>query len=212
MIAGMVNLRRLPALLLCCALAPPLAAQEVAPGLPPEPPVLPDVDIGEAAPEDQESGLDALYRRLAEAEDESEGASLTSRIARLWSDSGSDSFDLLLRRGREAMEAEEYDKAVSHLTALTTLAPDFAEGWSARATAYYLDDEYWAAVADIQRTLALDPRHFGALTGLGVILERIGDEAGALAAQREALSVNPHLESARDAIDRLAPKVDGRKI
>ena len=67
-------------------------------------------------------------------------------------------------------------------------------------------------MADIQRTLAIEPRHFGALSGLGVILERTGDEQGALEAYRGALAVNPHLEAARDAVERLLPKVDGRDI
>jgi Flp pilus assembly protein TadD len=120
--------------------------------------------------------------------------------------------DLLLARGREALEGEEYEKALDHFTALVDLDPDFAEGWNARATAWYLKDEYWRAVADIQRAIELEPRHFGALSGLGVILERIGDTEGALRAYRAAIDLNPHLETAQKAVERLAPKVDGRDI
>jgi tetratricopeptide (TPR) repeat protein len=166
-------------------------------------------------PEQPELGRSERLEQLLEAlaKPEADDASLLQRrIAELWSESGSDSMDLLLSRGREAIEAEEYDKAVVHFTALVELAPDFAEGWNARATAYFLQNEYWRSVADIQRTLALEPRHFGALVGLGAILEATGDEAGALTAYRAALALNPHLERAETAVDRLVPKVDGKDI
>jgi tetratricopeptide (TPR) repeat protein len=118
----------------------------------------------------------------------------------------------MLYRGREAIDSEEYDKALEHLNALVALAPDFAEGWNARATVNFLRDEYWDAVADIQRALALEPRHYGALMGLSSMLERTGDESGALAAMREAMKINPHMEGAKETVDRLAPLVDGREI
>jgi tetratricopeptide (TPR) repeat protein len=172
-------------------------------------------EAGDHHPEEREltrsERIEQLFDALAQP-DASDASVLQRRIAELWSDSGSDSMDLLLSRGRKAMEAEDYRKAVDHFTALVELAPDFAEGWNARATAHYLMDEYWRSVADIQRTLALEPRHFGALAGLAAILERTGDESGALAAWRAALAVNPHLDRAESAVDRLAPKVDGRDI
>ncbi|MFN3614220.1 MAG: hypothetical protein ACK4WC_06645 [Rubrimonas sp.] len=155
--------------------------------------------------------LDRLFDELAD-ENLTNPRRVQARIGEIWSHSGSASMDLLLTRGREATEAEEYEKAVDHLTALTRLAPEFAEGWNARATAHYLNDEYWFAMADIQRALTIEPRHFGALLGLGVILERTGDERGALVALRAALAINPHLVEARQAVERLAPKVDGRDI
>ncbi len=157
------------------------------------------------------AALDALFATLAEENAPNPGQ-IQRRIAEIWSVSGSDSMDFLLSRGRAALEAEEYDKAVAHLSALITLAPDFAEAWNARATAHFLQDEFWLSVADIQQALMLEPRHFGALTGLGVILERIGEDAGALRVQREALRLNPHLDGAREAVERLAPGVDGRDI
>jgi tetratricopeptide (TPR) repeat protein len=165
-------------------------------------------EAAEATPEER---LEALFAALADPE--AEDASLVQRrINEIWSASGSESMDFLLSRGREAMEAEQYDKAIDHLTALTRLAPDFAEGWNMRATAHFLADEYWWAVADIQQTLMLEPRHFGALAGLGSILERIDDDRGALIAWREALRLNPHLDAATEAVRRLETEVDGRDV
>lgn len=165
----------------------------------------------DVAVEDRAARLDALFAEL-QAADPAEAQRTAHGIQRLWSQSGSDSMDFLLSRGREALEAEDYDKAVEHFTALTALAPDFAEGWNMRATAHFLDDELWFAMADIQRALALEPRHFGALSGMAAILSRIGEEGAALEAARAALDVNPHLEQAREMVDTLAPKVDGRGI
>jgi len=164
-----------------------------------------------AAPQAEPPEIERLFRQLSDA-DPTTSARLERRIAQLWSRSGSDSMDYLLRRGREAMEDEAYDRAIDHFTALVELAPDFAEGWNGRATAHFLADEYWRSVADIQRALALEPRHFGALTGLISIFERVGDEAGALKAARAALEVHPNLRPAQDAVERLGPKVDGRGI
>jgi tetratricopeptide (TPR) repeat protein len=192
-----------------------------APADPPaQPPALPPdlraaLDGAPEAPERTRASraekLDALLAQLAD-EKAADPRALQREIAELWAESGSDAMDLLLYRGREAIDAETYDKALEHLSALVELAPDFAEGWNARATVNFLRDEYWDAVADIQRALALEPRHFGALMGLASMLERTGDEKGALTAMREALRVNPHLEGGKEMVDRLAPGVDGRDI
>ncbi|SEA94189.1 hypothetical protein [Rubrimonas cliftonensis] len=166
---------------------------------------------GEPGPQTIEERLDALFTQLRDSEGP-KAAGAAHGIQNLWSQSGSDSMDFLLGRGREALDAEDYDKAVEHFTALVTLDPDFAEGWNMRATAYFLNDELWLSMADIQRTLALEPRHFGALSGMAAIFSRIGAEDAALAAARAALAVNPHLEQARELEKTLAPKVDGRDI
>lgn len=163
----------------------------------------PDPDLSRE--ERIELALEAL-----QSEDEAERARAESRLSDLWSDSGSDSMNLLLKRGRDAMEREAFDAALEHFTDLVNLAPEFAEGWNARATVHYRLDKYGAALADLSEALALEARHFSALAGLGVILEAVGDEAGAVAAFRQALTIHPHLDGPQEAVDRLAPKVDGR--
>ncbi|WP_038651282.1 tetratricopeptide repeat protein [Roseicyclus elongatus] len=129
-----------------------------------------------------------------------------------WSRSGSATADYLLRVGRAALEAEDFDVAYNHLTALTDHAPEFAEGWNTRATLFFEMGRYGPAIADIQRTLALEPRHFGALTGLGFMLEEMGDTENALAALRAAHAIHPHHPEIESAIDRVERQLDGRAL
>lgn len=120
-----------------------------------------------------------------------------------WSQSGSPTADMLLTRGREAMDAGDLGLAIEHLTALVDHAPDFAEAYNARATAYYRAGLYGPALADIETTLALNPQHFGAMMGLALILEEIGKPADALSAYRAVAAIHPHRPSIKDAVGRL---------
>lgn len=129
-----------------------------------------------------------------------------------WSKSGSAAMDLLLQRGRDAIREGDYKAAVEHLTALTDHAPDFAEGWNARATALFHANQYGPALDDLARTLALNPNHFGALAGLGSILRETGNKPAALRAFKAALAIHPHLEQVRQAADRLEKELSGQAI
>lgn len=155
--------------------------------------------------------LDGLFDRLAEAENP-DWPQIQNQIWAAWGQSGSASMDLLLQRASGAMQDKDYETALTHLDDLVRLAPEFAEGWNRRATIYFLQGNYGASVADIQRTLSLEPRHFGALSGLGIILDRLGDKEGALRAYRRAEEIHPNMEGAKEAIDRLSPDVDGREL
>jgi len=155
--------------------------------------------------------LDGWLEQLSNPETE-DWERVEERVIDAWSRSGSVAMDLLLQRGQEAMDNEDYEAAIEHFTALTDHAPDFAEAWNMRATAFFLIDEYGLSIEDIGRTLALNPRHFGALSGLGVILEEIGDSKNALVAYRSAFEINPHRENLVEAISRLENDVDGTPI
>jgi tetratricopeptide (TPR) repeat protein len=120
--------------------------------------------------------------------------------------------DLLLKRGRDAIDAGDLPAAIEHLTALTDHAPDFAEGWNSRATAYFMAGEFGPSVADIEHTLALNPHHFGALAGLGQIFEAMERPQMALRAYQAALAVNPHMDGIKDAVDRLTRAQQGTDL
>lgn len=138
--------------------------------------------------------LDGLFDRLKTA-DEGEAARIEREIQIEWAKSGSPAEDLLLQRGRDAITIGDYAAAIEHFTAIIDHDPDFAEAWNARATAYYMAGEFGPAVADIAKVLTLNPRHFGALSGLAAILEETGKTDKALEAYKAALAIHPDRKS-----------------
>ncbi len=157
------------------------------------------------------AGLERYFEELADPDYEG-WARAESDIRRAWSRSGSPGMDLLLKRGQDALDEGDYDAAIEHLTALTDHAPDFAEGWNARATAYFAAGLYGPSMADIARVLTLEPRHWGALAGLGMILDEMGREDEALDAFRASFALNPHQQDVKDAIARLETTLAGTAI
>ena len=155
--------------------------------------------------------LDDLFGRLKEA-DAGAARRIEREIWNEWSKSGSPAMDLLLQRGRDAMAAGKTGEAIEHLTALVDHDPDFAEGWNARATAYYNAGMFGPSVADIAETLTRNPRHFGALAGLGAILEELGNKTRALEVYRAALAIHPHLQGVSEAVKRLEKDVAGTDL
>jgi tetratricopeptide (TPR) repeat protein len=103
-------------------------------------------------------------------------------------------------------------EAIGHFTALIDHAPDFAEGYNARATAYFQSGDLGPSVSDIARTLTLNPRHFGALAGLGAIFEQLNEPAQALEVYKSALAINPHMSDIRDAVTRLETFLGGQEL
>lgn len=146
--------------------------------------------------------VENLLEELKEAP-ESDAPRLERELSLLWDRSGSASMDLLLERGRDAMNEENYREAIEHFTALTDHAPDFAEGWHARATAYYRLDLYGPALDDLQRALALNPQNFDAIFGLGVMFQEFGDLTRAVEAFERVLALHPNHENAKSAMDHL---------
>ncbi|MEM9147821.1 MAG: hypothetical protein AAGC57_16680 [Pseudomonadota bacterium] len=176
------------------------------------PPVPEELPTPEALDLDAEAqSLDALFAALATAGDK-EWQPLQQQIMAHWSRSRSPSMTLLLGRATRAMEAEDYEEALQFLNDLVRLEPGFSEAWNRRATVHFLRKDYGRSVADIQRTLALEPRHFGALAGLGFILDRLDRDEDAYRVFQRALEIHPHLEGAREAVERLAPDVEGRPL
>jgi tetratricopeptide (TPR) repeat protein len=186
----------------------PALGQEPGPGALGEELGPPDGESSEAA---RQAHLDSLFETLADAENE-HWERTQAQIYAVWNRSGSASMDLLAERADKAVAEQDYDTALIHLNDLTRLAPGFPEGWNKRATVYFLRDEYGRSLADISRVLALEPRHFGAYSGLGIILDRLGDKKGALEAYRRAVAINPHLPGAEEGIRKLTREVEGERL
>ena len=164
------------------------------------------------APPQKPATLESLFERLAAAKDETEARGVAQLIERRWSRSGSDTADLLMSRAAEAIQAKEHALAVELLDRVLSLKPDWPEAWNKRALAFYLLDDPVSSIADINRTLSLEPRHFGAWAGLGHIYMAGGDKRRALDSYRRALAIHPHLDKMQELIERLTPEIDGRDI
>lgn len=159
----------------------------------------------------QTAALDDLFAKLLMA-DEQASQRIEQDIWREWSKSGSPAMDLLLQRGRDAMAAGDTDAAIEHLTALIDHAPDFAEGWNARATAYFQAGELGPSISDIGHVLTLNPKHFGALAGLGMIFEQLEKPEKALEVYKAALAIHPHLAGVLESVKRLDAAAAGQEL
>lgn len=155
--------------------------------------------------------LDSLFAAL-KVSDEGDYKAIENQIMAVLARSDSASMTFLLARASRAMEAAEFDKALGFLDDLVRLEPDFAEAWNRRATVYFHLEQYGRSMADIQRALALEPRHFVAMAGMAIILDRLERPKAALEVFRRVLELHPHMEGAREAVERLAPDVDGREL
>ncbi|MBR1171164.1 MULTISPECIES: tetratricopeptide repeat protein [Bradyrhizobium] len=190
-------------------LAPVALAQQVEPPgkqkkLPEAPSKLPKVD--------RSKNLDFLFGALKAAPDEASAKHVEARIWAIWLQTPSDTAALLMSRAKTAVDAKKIDVAIKLLDSVIKLRPDYIEAWNRRATLYYMQNDYGRSLADIQQVLIREPRHFGALAGLGMIMQEVGDERRALEAYRKALAVNPHLEKIPDQVKALTEKVEGRDI
>ena len=156
--------------------------------------------------------LDTLFQRLQSTQNEEEAQRLEVAIRRSWARSGRAGVDALTAHAIEAMHAGQYVQALAALDKVVESAPQFAEGWNLRATVHYLRDEYGPAVSDIGHVLSLEPRHFGALAGLGRIMLEMEDKKSALWAFEQALAINPHLPEVRDEVEQLQVELAGFPI
>jgi tetratricopeptide (TPR) repeat protein len=165
---------------------------------------------GATAPTRADPELDNLFAQLEQSEDATSAASFEQQIWQHWAESGSPTVNILLERAAAAESAGDADLAGRFLDQASDLAPDYAEPWNRRANLAYRAEDYPGAIAAIQETLKREPRHFGALTGLGLIYEELGQQRAALEAFRAALAIHPHYETALQGVRRLEPRVDGR--
>lgn len=156
--------------------------------------------------------LDFLFGALKAAPDVQSAKAVEGRIWALWTISPSDTASLLMSRVRRAVETKNLDLAVKLLDSIVVLRPDYIEAWNRRATIHYMRKDFTRSLADIRQTLAREPRHFGALAGLGLIMQELGEDKRALDVYRKAIEVNPHMPRIPDLIKSLTEKVEGRDI
>jgi tetratricopeptide (TPR) repeat protein len=143
--------------------------------------------------------LTTALERLYAARDPRDVARLDRMIWRMWSSAGTRDAVRCFIRALQALARNDLEEAITALDAAVAADFAFAEAWNRRAVAWFLKGDADKSVADIERVLVLEPRHYGALSGLGQILLQEGETAGALAAFEAALAINPHLPEIREA-------------
>lgn len=156
--------------------------------------------------------LKPLFDILKTTENPVEAKVAEHQIWQLWMSSDDDTVTLLMMQGVGAMSEQDLDAALRIFTEMVEIAPDFAEGWNKRATVLYMIGAYPESIADIDRTLALEPRHFGALSGLGLCNAELEREEAALDAFERALAINPHMDGARANAEMMRQRIEGKAI
>lgn len=158
-----------------------------------------------------EAALAALFDQLAHAAPDTQPG-LEEQIRQEWGKTGSPAIDLLLQRGREAIETGEIDAAIEHLTAAIDHAPDVARGYTMRAVAYSAAELVGPALDDLRQALVLEPRDFDAMALFGGILEQLDRPQDALETYRRILEINPMSPQAAEAVQRLELQLEGQTL
>lgn len=154
--------------------------------------------------------LDRLFERLHDAKTQEEAEGVARLIQRRWARSGSDTADLLMTRAQKALQDKQTEIAIELLDRIISLQPDWAEAWNQRANALYIVGDPIRSMIDIGEALKREPRHYGAMMGLGMILRQQGDDKAAMVAFRKALTIYPQFDAVKKAVDSLKSDVDGR--
>jgi tetratricopeptide (TPR) repeat protein len=154
--------------------------------------------------------LEPLFIELRGVADAAAAAPIEAQIWQIWIEAGDAETDALMKSGMSAMARGDHEAALASFDALIDRSPRFAEAWNKRATIHFVLGQFERSVADIQQTLLLEPRHFGALAGLGLIYDALEQPAAALRSFEAALQINPHLQGARDRAAALRQAVRGR--
>ncbi len=156
--------------------------------------------------------LDRLFSRLKRERNEKAAERIAGQIWQEWNNSGSASIDLLMQWSQKAMDEQKFDVALDFLDQVVTLKPAYAEGWNRRATVHFMMQSPGKSMSDIDRTLQLEPRHFGALAGLAQIMKNTGRRELALDAYQRVLSIYPMMRSAQKAVSTLSEELAGESI
>jgi tetratricopeptide (TPR) repeat protein len=144
--------------------------------------------------------LNQVFGQLHAAPNLADAQSAEAEIRLIWSRDNSDEAVEALAKASLALQIGDLEASGKMLDALVQAHPEFMEAWNRRATLYYVRGRFAESLADIEKVLALEPRHFGALSGKGAILRAQGKNAEAMAAMKEALAIDPYIQGLKDAI------------
>ncbi|MBZ9889522.1 hypothetical protein LB559_16470 [Mesorhizobium sp. BR1-1-3] len=160
----------------------------------------------------KQARLDQLFSDLKRERNEKAAERIAGNIWSEWSQSGSASIDLMMQWSQKAVEGQKFDVALDFLDQVVTLQPTYAEGWNRRATVHFMMKNYGKSMSDIDHTLQLEPRHFGALSGLAQIMALTGHKQSALEAWQKVLAIYPMMRSAQDQVGTISEELAGEGI
>jgi tetratricopeptide (TPR) repeat protein len=187
-----------------------LTAGAVSPAVAAEPTAIASENpSADATPENR---LDKLLGELKRERNEKAAERIAARIWEEWGHSGSASIDLMMTWSKTAMDGQKFDVALDFLDQVVTMEPSYAEGWNRRATVHFMMQNYSKSMADINHTLQLEPRHFGALSGMGQIMKNTGHNELALQAWQRVLDIYPMMRSAQNEVATLSEELAGEGI
>jgi tetratricopeptide (TPR) repeat protein len=161
---------------------------------------------GPAAADQNDARLAPLFEKLGETDTVAAAQAIELQIWQIWTEAKDGATDTLMQLGLGALQSGNLAGALELFDAVTVQKPDFAEGWNKRATVLYMLGAYERSAEDVEKALALEPRHFGALSGLGLINMDLDRPDAALDAFERALKLHPHLQGVKQRIDMLKKK------
>ena len=167
---------------------------------------------GAAHADQNDPRLNDLFAQLKSATGYLKARTIEQQIWQIWLQSDNTEVTQLMGDGVEAMNSEDYKTAIADFTKITQLAPAFAEGWNKRATVLWMVGDYQGSLADVDKTLRLEPRHFGALSGLGMINADLDREEDAIAAFERVLAIDPNMPGVVERIEELKQKLKDKQI
>ncbi len=171
--------------------------------------IAPDLPDARDRPQ-SDTSLDQLFADLKREPDAEDARRLERQIWMRWTASGSDSIDLLMGWAQRAMTERKWNAAIDVLNHVVVLAPDYAEGWNRRATVHYLNSDYSRSIADIEKVLDLEPRHFGAMAGMAAIMQKLRHQERALFMWHRVLEIYPANRTAQKAVIDLEERLSGQ--
>ena len=168
--------------------------------------------LADARSDQTDPRLKTLFEQLRTAPTPEAAAPVEAEIWGIWAKSGDSDLDQVFLVGSRAMSLGDTATAFKIFDAIVRKAPNFAEGWNKRATVYYMMGNYEASLADIDHVLELEPHHFGALAGLGLVNVELDRDEAALDAFERVLKVTPQSQSAKYNIEIVKQRIKDKSI
>ena len=192
--------------------SPPLSPEDMIPDKPSREEALPDLGKDQNAAQKKQAELDHLLAVLKRTANQKEAAKISRQIQGLWSQSGSDTIDLLMQWAEDGINQQDYARALDFLDNVVALQPDYAEGWARRAAVHVQLNDLTLAMSDLHRSLSLEPRNYNALFLVGSILEMTGRNKLALHAYEDALKIYPQMQRAQKRVGDILEDQTGQAI